>query len=76
MRGVVLGNKVILGSVNSNVKHFQRGVSDMLEVERRKPGLLKKFITSRKKPEEYREVFQRGANDVKVVIEFWERTSY
>ncbi len=34
---IVLGNKVIFGSVNSNRSHFEIGVDDMLGIEREWP---------------------------------------
>ncbi len=44
---IVLGNKVIFGSVNSNHSHFEMGVDDMLGIEREWPALLSRVITRR-----------------------------
>lgn len=44
---MVLGNRVVFGSVNSNKKHFLQGVSDMVEIEKGHQGLLPKLITNR-----------------------------
>jgi len=42
---MVLGNRLIFGSVNSNKSHFEMGVEDMLKIEGAHPGLLGKLIT-------------------------------
>lgn len=46
-RGLVLGNKLVLGSVNANRIDFENGVRDLQEVERRWPGVLASLITRR-----------------------------
>lgn len=43
--GMVLGNRAVLGSVNSNIKHFKKGAEDMAEIEANHPGMLKSMIT-------------------------------
>ncbi|MEM0202162.1 MAG: glucose 1-dehydrogenase, partial [Candidatus Micrarchaeaceae archaeon] len=42
--GMVLGNKIVFGSVNSNKTHFEIGVKDMLEAEEKHSGVLDKLI--------------------------------
>lgn len=46
-REMVLGNRVVLGSVNANRLDFERGVRDLQDVERRYRGLLGTLITKR-----------------------------
>jgi glucose 1-dehydrogenase len=69
---MVLGNKVLVGTVNANRAHFESGVSDMALTEARWPGWLAKLITHRVDGlENYEQAFdalgQAGA--IKVVVE-------
>ena len=45
MLDFVLGNKVVVGSVNANRTYFERGVYDMALAEAMYPGWLKRFLT-------------------------------
>lgn len=42
----VLGNKLLLGSVNANSEHFESGIKDMALGEVMYPGVLQKILTS------------------------------
>ncbi|MCA9194566.1 MAG: glucose 1-dehydrogenase [Planctomycetales bacterium] len=42
----VLGNKLLLGSVNANREHFEAGIKDLAMGEVMYPGVLKKILTS------------------------------
>ena len=44
---MVLGNKVLVGTVNANRQHFEEGVRDMAVSEARWPGWLGRLITHR-----------------------------
>lgn len=46
-RNFVLGNKVLVGSVNSNTEHFELAVADLARFEALWPGLLSQLITRR-----------------------------
>ena len=41
----VLGNKVMVGTVNANREYFEMGVSDMAQAEAEYPGWLSKLLT-------------------------------
>ena len=41
----VLGNRVMLGSVNASREHFEAGVRDMAHAESSYPGFLKSLLT-------------------------------
>ncbi|PYT34153.1 MAG: glucose dehydrogenase [Acidobacteria bacterium] len=41
----VLGNKVMVGTVNANRGHFEMGVADMAQAEAEYPGWLKRLLT-------------------------------
>ena len=45
LTGFVLGNKVVVGTVNANRRHFERGVQDAALAEARYPGWLKRLLT-------------------------------
>lgn len=66
---MVLGNKVIVGTVNANRRHFETAVADLTTIERRWPGWLERCITRRVPLATYRDALERGRNDVKVVVE-------
>jgi threonine dehydrogenase-like Zn-dependent dehydrogenase len=43
--GLVLGNKVVVGSVNANREHFEMGVRDFAQCEAQFPGWLGQMLT-------------------------------
>ena len=45
MTGLVLGNKVMVGTVNSNRSHFERGVQSMALAQAWYPGWLERLLT-------------------------------
>ena len=65
---IVLGNKVIFGSVNAGMVHFQEGLKHLKNFETRWPGLLGRLITRRVPMADFGEVFERR-DDIKVVVE-------
>lgn len=67
---MVLGNRLMFGSVNSNLGHFGAGIEDMHRIRERYPGVLKRLITGRIRPESYLEAFQADRDEIKTVIEF------
>lgn len=69
-QGLVLGNKAVVGSVNSHRKDFEQGINDLLAAEKQWPGLLAKLITGRYYPEKIHEALLALKENVKVVIEF------
>jgi threonine dehydrogenase-like Zn-dependent dehydrogenase len=66
---MVLGNKVVFGSVNANRSHFEQGLRDLEVFEKRWPGLLKKLITRRVNFLEFKEALEKKATDIKVIVE-------
>lgn len=43
--GFVLGNKVMVGTVNANREHFETGIRDLSQAELQWPGWLRKLLT-------------------------------
>jgi threonine dehydrogenase-like Zn-dependent dehydrogenase len=56
----VLGNKVMVGTVNANREHFEAGVRDMAQAEAEYPGWLARLLTHPVKGlENYKELFDK-----------------
>ena len=66
---LVLGNRLMFGSVNANVVDFRSGVGHIQDIIQRWPGALESMITRRVGITEYDRAFDRGPDDIKVVIE-------
>jgi threonine dehydrogenase-like Zn-dependent dehydrogenase len=66
----VLGNKVMVGTVNANREHFEAGVRDLVHAESAYPGWLSRLLTHPVRGlENYRELFEhltRGNGAIKV----------
>lgn len=59
----VLGNKVMVGTVNANREYFEMGVKDMAQSEAEYPGWLRRLLTHPVKGlENYRELFDKLTN--------------
>jgi hypothetical protein len=59
----VLGNKVMVGSVNASRDNFESGVRDMAHAEAQYPGWLQRLLTDRVDGlENYRDLFARLQN--------------
>lgn len=59
----VLGNKVMVGSVNASREHFEAGVRDMAHAEAQIPGWLAQLLTDRVDGlERYQDLFARLQN--------------
>jgi threonine dehydrogenase-like Zn-dependent dehydrogenase len=56
----VLGNKVMVGTVNANREYFEMGVRDMAQAEAEYPGWLRQLLTHPVKGlENYKELFEK-----------------
>lgn len=65
----VLENQAIVGSVNAARVHYERAVEDLAAFERRFPGLAAALITQRHPLSAFRAAMDKGADDVKSVVE-------
>jgi threonine dehydrogenase-like Zn-dependent dehydrogenase len=69
----VLGNKVMVGTVNANREYFEMGVRDMAHAESQFPGWLAKLMTDRVEGlENYADMFKKltsPGNAIKVYCE-------
>jgi threonine dehydrogenase-like Zn-dependent dehydrogenase len=58
----VLGNKVMVGTVNANREYFETGVKDMAQAESEYPGWLRRLLTHPVRGlENYKELFEKLA---------------
>lgn len=65
---MVLQNKVVLGSVNANRRHFVAAATYLAAIRGRWPGWLDGFVTRHVPLDRYRDALHRGEDDVKVVV--------
>ncbi len=71
IRRLVLGNQVMLGSVNASTDHFRMAVDDLVAAQKRWGEHLKKLITHRYPPAEFEKALRYSAPDeIKGVIEW------
>lgn len=71
VRRLVLGNQVMLGSVNASRDHFQMAVDDFLGARHRWGDHAEKLITHRYRPEEFEKALRdHAADEIKGVIEW------
>ena len=69
----VLGNKVMVGTVNANREYFEQGVKDLSQAELEYPGWLSKLLTHPVKGlENYDELFEKLTNGKDVIKVFCE----
>jgi glucose 1-dehydrogenase len=66
---LVLGNRVVFGSVNANPRHFKMGVKDLAVMQKTWPGLLPQLITTRLPWAEYRQWFGQHGAGIKTTLE-------
>jgi len=69
----VLGNKVVVGTVNANREHFEIGVRDLSQAALEYPGWLNRLLTHPVQGlENYEQLFQhltKGSGTIKVYCE-------
>lgn len=69
LRELVLGNKLVVGSVNASHEHFALAIRDLELALAKWPGVIEAFITSRHTPGEFERAFGKPADtDIKTVI--------
>ncbi len=64
---MVLGNNVIIGSVNANKRHWYKAGEDLARADQ---SWLARLITRRERPENFAQALERKPEDIKVVIQF------
>jgi threonine dehydrogenase-like Zn-dependent dehydrogenase len=64
---MVLGNNVIVGSVNANKRHWYKAGEALARADR---SWLARLITRRERPEDFKRALERQPDDIKVAIQF------
>ncbi len=71
MRQLVLGNQLVIGSVNAARDHFQMAVDDLALAQLRWPGHVASLITSRHPASDFAAVLHyHDAEEIKTVLEW------
>jgi glucose 1-dehydrogenase len=66
---IVLGNQVVVGSVNANKRHWYKAGQVLARADR---DWLARLVTRRERPEEFARALKRTPDDIKVVVQFSE----
>ena len=66
---MVLGNRLVFGSVNASLVDFQSGAEHIQQINQMWPGILERMLTRRASLDDFPAAFDRRPNDIKVVIE-------
>lgn len=64
---MVLGNRVVFGSVNANLRHYRQAAEALEAADRR---WLDRVITRRVPPQEWIDAYEHRADDIKTVVAF------
>ena len=69
-REMVLGNRLVVGTVNAARRHFEAAVRDLQSAEERLPGWMARLITRRLPFTEAHRALVRDPADIKTVLDF------
>jgi len=70
LTGMVLGNRLMFGSVSSDKVHFESGVRDLFEIQRRYGSVVERLITEKLGVDDFRRAFLPGQTTIKAVVCF------
>ena len=70
LTNMVLGNRLMLGSVSSDKKHFEMGLKSMIEIQHKYGDVLNRMINERLPPNDFKKAFSPDKEDIKTVICF------
>ena len=70
LTNMVLGNRLMFGSVSSNKKHFEMGIKDMLEIRSQYGNVLDRLVTKKLYPTDFEQAFKPEREDIKTIICF------
>jgi glucose 1-dehydrogenase len=66
-QSMVLGNRVVFGSVNANLRHYRAAAEALARADH---GWLERVITRRVPLERWREAYEKQRGEVKTVLQF------
>lgn len=67
---MVLGNKLVFGTVNANRRHFEAAARMLGAAVRQWPGVLERIVSRREPAPQFQAAFERRADDIKTVVTF------
>ena len=67
---IVLGNKIVFGSVNANIRYFRQGLEDFATIQLRYPGVLQSLFTKIVPPSGFSQAYNPSLDDIKFLIDF------
>ncbi len=65
---MVLGNRVVFGSVNANRRYFEMGVQHFQQADQRWPGIFTRLITRRVPFSDFKSALDRRPEDIKTLL--------
>ena len=65
---MVLGNRVVFGSVNANRRYFEMGVQHFQQAEARWPGIFERMLTRRVAFDDFKSALDRRPEDIKTLL--------
>jgi threonine dehydrogenase-like Zn-dependent dehydrogenase len=71
LTNMVLGNRLMFGSVSSNKTHFEKGINDMIKIKSQYGNFLNKLITRKLHFTNFKRAFEPKGNEIKTLIYFF-----
>lgn len=65
---MVLGNRLVFGSVNANRRYFEMGVTHFQQAEQRWPGIFERLLTRRVPFANFNDALDRRPEDIKTLL--------
>ncbi|MEO6797308.1 MAG: glucose 1-dehydrogenase [Candidatus Dormibacter sp.] len=65
---MVLGNRLVFGSVNANRRYFEMGVGHLQQAEQRWPGIFERLLTRRVPFADFKAALDRRPEDIKTLL--------
>ncbi|HEY8736527.1 MAG TPA: glucose 1-dehydrogenase [Candidatus Dormibacteraeota bacterium] len=65
---MVLGNRLVFGSVNANRRYFEMGVEHFQQAEARWPGVFERLLTRRVPFQDFKSALDRRPEDIKTLL--------
>ncbi len=70
LTNMVLGNRLMFGSVSSNKRHFEMGIRDMREIRDKYGDVLDRLVTKKLYPTDFERAFKPEKEDIKTIVCF------
>ena len=70
LTGMVLGNRLMFGSVSSDKIHFRAGIRDLYAIQRRYGSVMERLITEKFSVDDFKKAFLSGQTKIKAILLF------